>query len=424
MKIRLIPLFLFFPLLSVQVFAQTESKLEDLYRHKRFFDLRDEVARRPGAKSPGLNFYRGAVANKFNRLKQSISLLEGYAKNARGGDARLLDAYELLADGYLKTYRYRRAAEYYKLLLDKFKNELGAEKAKDIENSYKLFGALGDVPPQTVSFGGETRLQATRDKARLMNVPVEINNQTMSFVFDTGANLSTVTVSTARKLGLKIIETDISVGTTTDKKVNSKLGVARQMKIGQVILRNVVFLVMEDNSLAFPQIAYQINGIVGFPVIEAFREITLTRKDEVLIPARRGGGRAKSEQNLCLDELNPVLLATYNNRKMSFTLDTGAQTSSLYPAFYKSEEAEIKKIARRKNVRIGGAGGYQEVSAYILENPILSVSGKTAALKNIEVLTETINEDSRYFYGNLGQDLIRQFEKMTLNFDSMSIVFH
>ena len=30
---------------------------------------------------------------------------------------------------------------------------------------------------------------------------------------------------------------------------------------------------------------------------------------------------------------------------------------------------------------------------------------------------------SRYFYGNLGRDMIGQFERMTLNFQSISIIF-
>ena len=345
--------------------------------------------------------------------------MQSYVEKTNTGGANRRFAYELLADSYLKTFQYQKAANYYKLLAG-FK-EAGAEEIKSYENSYKLWSALAEVPAQTISFAGDTRLQATRDKARLMNVPVEINNQTMDFVFDTGANLSTITASTAQKLGLKIIETDVSVGSSTDVSVKSKLGVAPVLKIGQVTVKNVVFLVLEDKSLYFPQINYQINGIIGFPVIEAFREITLTKKDEVIVPARSSVG--KFEQNMLLDELNPVILATYNNRKMSFTLDTGAQTSSFYQAFFKSQEEEIKKVAKLEKVKMGGAGGFKEVSAYILENPSLTIAGKQIALKKVEVLTEPINEDSRYFYGNLGQDLIRQFEKMTLNFDSMSIVF-
>jgi hypothetical protein len=186
----------------------------------------------------------------------------------------------------------------------------------------------------------------------------------------------------------------------------------------------VVFLVLEDKSMSFPQINYQINGIVGFPVIEAFRQITFTRSDEILIPARPGVTiEAKVEQNLCLDDLNPVLLAAYNNRQMAFTLDTGAQTSTFYPEFFKAEETEIKRIAKSQNVRIGGAGGYREYPAYVAESLTLTVAGKNAELKNLEILIEPTNEDSRYFYGNLGQDLIRQFERMTLDFERMTLDF-
>lgn len=421
MKNRVFIIFLFVALFAGQTFAQNVSQLESLYKNKQFFDLRDAVAVQKDSESPEIIFYRGAVAAKFNRIQESNSLLQNYLTKAKAGDANIKDAYELLAGNYFKIYQYHKSAKYYKILLDKFKNELDAKKAEDIENSYKLWNALADVSPQTISFAGNTHLQASRDKARLLNVPMEINAQKMDFVFDTGANISTVSASTAQKLGLKIIEADIAVGSSTDIKVKSKLGVAPEMKIGQVMLKNVVFLVLEDKALSFPQINYQINGIVGFPVIEAFRELTLTGKDELVIPAQTS--KVKFEQNMFLDELMPVVLATYSNRKMFFSFDTGAQTSAFYPAFYKAEEAEIKKIAKLGKVKSGGAGGYKEVSAYILENPFLTISGKQAAFKKVEVLIEPSNEDSRYFYGNLGQDFIRQFGKMTLNFDSMSIVF-
>lgn len=48
---------------------------------------------------------------------------------------------------------------------------------------------------------------------------------------------------------------------------------------------------------------------------------------------------------------------------------------------------------------------------------------KDVRFAEVDVLTEILHDDGRYFYGNLGQDLVKQFEKMTLNFQTMSIVF-
>jgi predicted aspartyl protease len=112
----------------------------------------------------------------------------------------------------------------YKTQLVTCKDTLSEEKRADLNNSFGLWKALEKVPVQTLSVNGQTRLQGTRDKAKLLNLPVEVAGTRMDFVFDTGANLSTITSSTATRLGLKIIEADVSVGSSSDIKVKSKLG--------------------------------------------------------------------------------------------------------------------------------------------------------------------------------------------------------
>ncbi|RTZ46153.1 hypothetical protein EJ377_17055 [Chryseobacterium arthrosphaerae] len=41
-----------------------------------------------------------------------------------------------------------------------------------------------------------------------------------------------------------------------------------------------------DQALSFPQISYQINGILGFPVIEALKEVQLTQDDYFIVPEK------------------------------------------------------------------------------------------------------------------------------------------
>jgi hypothetical protein len=424
MKTRfiLIAVFLTIAFSSNSVFAQdVYAPLEELFRNKQFFDLRDQVAKQGNVASSEMLFYRGAVANKFNRLQDSIQLLQGYLKTAKDNDKYLQDCFELLADDYVRTYQYAKAAEAFKLLLDKFKAKMDADKLVEAESSFKTWNAVRTAPPQIISFAADTKIQATRDKANLLNIPVESNNQRINFVFDTGANISTITESTAKKLALKIIKADISVGTSTDKRVNSQIAIMPELKIGNISVKNAVFQILDDKDLAFPQINYQIDGIVGFPIIEAFRAVSISKKDVMSIKAHLTSQRF--EQNMCLDELMPIVWASFNNQRMIFAFDTGAMSSTFYPLFYKSQEAEIRKTAKQKKVILGGAGGSQEVSAYILDKPALIISGKSSQLNNIEVLTEPVNDDSRYYFGNLGQDVIKNFDQMTLDFVSMSIVF-
>lgn len=400
-----------------------QSNLETLYRNHRFFELRDETKKSAYDTSPNILFYRGAVANKFNQSLDSIALLQKYLKTAKKetNAKTIADAYEILSDNYIKTYQYANAADALKTLSTDFKDVLDPDEVKDHDNDYKLYSAIRNVPLQTASFDGDTQIQGIRDQAKLLNLPVEANDQKMNFVFDTGANLSTMTVSTANKLGLKIIEADFDVGSTTKERVKSKLAVLPILKIGNITIHNVVFLVFEDTALFFPQINYQINAIIGFPVIEAMREITLTKQDLMTIPAQ--AQKKTTVQNLCLDGLSPLVQATYNNTTMTFIFDTGAVTSALHPLFFESQKEQITKNYTLQRSKMGGAGGVQEVNSYNLKNISLEVGGKTAHFSKINLITDIINDQTKNLYGNLGQDLINQFDKMTLDFEAMSLTF-
>ena len=410
-------------LLCFPLAAPAQSNLEMLYRNHRFFELRDKTKKITDDKSPNILFYRGAVANKFNQPLDSIALLQKYLKTAkRATDAKTIaDAYGILSDDYIKTYQYANAADALKTLSNDFKTVLTPDEIKDHDNDFKLYNALRDVPPQTVSFDGDMQIQGIRDKAKLLNLPVEANGRQMNFVFDTGANVSTMTASTANKLGLKTIEADFDVGSTTKERVKSKLAVLPTLKIGNVTIHNAVFLVFEDSALFFPQINYQINAIIGFPVIEAMRQITLTGQDVMTIPAQTQ--KKNSLQNLCLDGLSPLVQGTYNNEKMIFIFDTGATASALHPPFFQSQKEQITKNYQLQKTGVGGAGGAQQVDSYVLKDVALEIGGKTAHFPKINLITEVINDQTKNFYGNLGQDLIKQFDKMTLDFEAMSLTF-
>jgi Aspartyl protease len=401
--------------------SQSYQDIKLLYTQKQYFDLRDALRKYQADQSTSLNFYRGVVSNKFNRPSLSIKYLQQYLKQKRGHEDGLLkDCYEILADNYVKIHEYRMAAETYRVLLSKFSGQLDAEKVKEIQNDMMLFSALSEVPRQSVPVKGDTLLRTFRDKASLINLPVEIGTQRVSWVFDTGANLSSVTVSCAKQVGLKIIDSSIEVGTSTDAKVKAKLGVAPEIKIGQVVIRNVVFLVFDDKDLFFPQIDYQINGIIGFPVITALGEITFTKNGDLIIPEKT---HAYNEQNLCFDGLMPLISGAFRGKHLAFRFDSGADSSNLSYRFFKTYEDELKERYPLETRKFAGAGGAMEIKAYSLKNLTLEISGKRAEFAQIHVLTLPVGEMSHYTYGDLGQDLIGQFERMTLNFESMSVLF-
>jgi hypothetical protein len=63
----------------------------------------------------------------------------------------------------------------------------------------------------------------------------------------------------------------------------------------------------------------------------------------------------------------------------------------------------------------------KEFSGYSISYEF-EILDKKAKLENVKLLKEKIKEDEKV-YGNIGQDLITQFQKMTLNFERMFIKF-
>lgn len=117
-------------------------------------------------------------------------------------------------------------------------------------------------------------------------VPIEIGGNTECMIFDTGANLSTIIESEAVRLGLQIIDAPFDVGSITGNSVKARIGVAKYLKSGNVEFQNVAFIVFPDKALYIEPIKYQIKGIIGYPVINALREITIIKDKQISVPAK------------------------------------------------------------------------------------------------------------------------------------------
>lgn len=413
---------LFIALFSVAASVRPATdELKDLYEKKQYFDLRDKVAETKKNKVRELDFYRAAVENKFNRSDVSIKILKKFLASNPSLENRALEreAYALLADSYVKTYQYGNAAGTFELILSKFSSDLSELDAASYRNVIGLWKGLSGVPPQKTVFRGDSTIAGKQEMVGLM-VPVEIGSQTDHFIFDTGANLSTITESRAKRLGLTIIDVPFDVGSITGGTVKAKIGVAKSLKFGKVELNNVAFIVFPDKALYIEQIKYQINGIVGFPVINALREVSVTKTKQVIVPAKPA---KLPYQNLAIDGLTPLILGIHNGRKLTFAFDTGARTSSLYPPFFNAFESEITAAGEPFTATVTGAGGSRKVNAFRMEGLTIEFGGKKPVFKTIEVFTEETTRNSRSLYGNIGRDMIDQHEKMTISFASMAVVF-
>jgi predicted aspartyl protease len=402
--------------------APDTARLAALYERRDCFTLRETLAPLSGSRAPGLSFYRAFVAGAFNDPDASVREARAFLawEGSKASPQRRAETLAILADNLVRAHRYGEAADVYAELLPTVAD---SARRAGLMMAMKVFAGFRGVPAQEVALAGELRVPITRDRAGLINVPVSARDTSERWVFDTGANLSTVTESSARAFGFRLIDTPVEIGTATGRNTQGKLAVAPELRIGTATVRNAVFLVLPDSALAFPQISYRIRGILGFPLIAALGEVTLTKAGELIVSPPTEIRGAGDDSNLCLNELEPLVRVSVGGERVHFGLDTGAAQSTLYPRFLAARRADVEARGTAKTARVGSAGGFREVPAYAYGPITLTIGGRDATLETVDVLTVPTVQRSAIVYGDVGQDVIRQFEAMTLDFRRMQIRF-
>jgi predicted aspartyl protease len=399
-----------------------DNKLNDLLESKDFFALKEEYARNQSKLSEARKLYYevylSQVFGQNEKSNQSIAILfEKYPD--KFNELETLKLLEAQANNFLHYYEYQQAASVYGAILTNFSQLLDSASIESYQNVKSLFGSLADVPPQKMHKSKEVLLPSYRNAFNHMMTPVVVNGIQEEFIFDTGANLSTITESQAVKMQLKLIDQSVAIGSSTQNVVQSKLAVADSLLIGDILFENVVFIVMPDAQLTFPEINYVIKGIIGFPVMDQMGEVHLLKNGNIFIPKEVAN---KQEQNMFFEGLTPVVKLHSKKNTLLFTFDTGARTSELSIKYYKAHKIEVKRKGEMQKNQRGGAGGNVEVNEYMLFNFPMTIGKHQFSLEKIPVTMEEYWFNA-YFDGNLGQDVFMKFNSLIINFENMYIDF-
>jgi tetratricopeptide (TPR) repeat protein len=358
------------------------TQLQELREKGLFFQLR-EALEQPGWKDGETLFYRAVVENRFGRESAAIGDLQKFLAS-RPQPPLQRTAEEELAAAFLRAGRYGDSAR----ALGEALRATPADDADraDTENSQELYQALSDVPPQSIEFGESTPLQASRNALGSWDVPVEANGRAGEWIFDTGANLSTLTESEAARLGLATRETQTFVNGSTGKRNPLRLAVAPDLRLGGAHLKNVVFLVLSDESLYVAPLKYQIRGILGLPVLQALGCVGISAKGEVRIePQARP---AAGPPNLFFDGEDLIVDVRHGEHRLQIFLDTGANASFVYPSFRSALTREERAALKSKQDTTGGAGGVVTRMAEAIPSLRLEILDRSVELKDVSMLSK------------------------------------
>ena len=401
--------------------ASTLSELKRLADQKDYFKLAAFFETNKSGLNDEYRLYFSAIIdNKFNRNEDCIahvdSVVNQYPGKLPGKEMAVL--YRSESDSYFKASRYRDALMADSKILLHFKSSITKDETEDIGNDLKRLDALRNTPPQQAEIGKPLPITWKRDRIGLIEIPFQIHGHSFDAIFDTRANISSISETFAKQLGLRMLKASYNESAgITGITFKTSIGIADSLMLGNVLLKNIVFQVMPDSVLYIAAIRFRLNIIIGLPVIVQCREIRFFRAGKMIIPENPS---KEDLHNLALDDLDPVILLTTGTDSLSFHFDSGATTSDFYVTFYEKYRKEIEGKATKRTMEFGGAGGSQKKDVYVLRNFHADLAGTPVILDSVTVLTKKIYPGER-FYGNLGQDFMANFSELILNFRYMYI---
>ena len=239
------------------------------------------------------------------------------------------------------------------------------------------------------------------------SVKVKVNGVEQTFWIDTGASFTVLSSDIAAKCGVMKIEgSEARVGTSTDAVIGLGAGVIEKFQIGELTIENHPAYIIPKENLELKLFKIlklvKVDGILGWNAIQnlkldinyASNTMELTEPKPSIHP----------ERNFHYFTLPFVSLKDTNGVRMPFFIDTGANETSLYqPAFALFDTSS----AVLTTSKIGGAGGFQEVSKLTFRDQSLMLGSTRIDFEEIDGRSSLGNPEEGFvrFYGVLGSDV-------------------
>jgi hypothetical protein len=414
-----------------------DLRLQNLLADHQFSLLESQLDQLPSQQA---QLYRGLLANRSNDLKKSIELLEPLLDQVTAsgnlGQEKLLR--KALAEDYLRSGDWTRAANAYQALDTRLQSHLSPDESDEIEMPLKLLPLAAGNPPMTVEPCDPFRLQVTRNPLGLTDIPVYVDARPHTWMLDPTAPFNLISRSLAKEAGLKVSLVSTTIRTLTGKPIEMFVALIPRFTVGgRLTLRNMTVFVYDDADYYFPKTKYQVEGVLGYPALAALGSLTVTsnatvevRPAQQILPAEKDdllthGARffldgdqvivALGKPGGSADEaaaLNP------GDERM-FVVDASGQQTYLTARYYDEHSGDFAD-QKMELFTLPGAQSLAPQPAYIAETVPLTVGGTTVNVHYIPVLTQPLGKAALDdVYGVLGVDVLDQLKSYTFDYRTM-----
>ncbi len=396
------------------VSASTAAIADLDLQHYQLRALETHIERMPDG--PDRDYFNGMLAARSGRFGEAVDQLSRAMPHLRESDPkRAALALEAIATAYRADHQYADAARAYAELSARFAGQLDAFPADDAA----LARILSATPPQTISWHGPVTLKTTYNPIGSRVAELVVNGVRGPWLLDTGANQSVVSRTFAERLGAIPLPGAATVGSgVTGLESTVRAAVLPTMTVGGAALTDVVLLVIDDQNLRIGsgRDAYQIDAILGYPILKALGLVTFTR-DAFLAGA--DAAAAGPGVRMYMRGLTPAIEGDIEGRPLLFTLDTGASSTHLSVRYFEMFRGQSGSWTMQTQ-ESAGAGGSTTHDVYIQPRLVMTMGTRAVTLTDVSISPAPMNAAIDTLFGNLGQDFVDAFESVTLNFSTMT----
>ena len=244
-----------------------------------------------------------------------------------------------LADVNFKTFHYAAASRFYDQLFACCSSVLEPALLKDDQDDNATLKLLLDTPPQTIDIPAPVDIPTHADAIGSFAADLTVNGVTNPWVLDTGANLSCISESFAKRLGLQLSTGSAETMGATGAENALHVAILPELHVGTATVHDVVLLVLPDANLTLPlgkKKSYTIPAILGYPVFQSLGVIRFAHDHHFLAgPTLETGPGAAP---IYFDKLSPLLVVLAHGKPRPFLFDSGANvtfpTTTTFPSTF------------------------------------------------------------------------------------------
>lgn len=361
-----------------------------------------------------LDFYENRINESLNNLEQAVF-----------HDPDEADYLFAMAQVAARAERYKESAQAYQRFL-MISKDMDDERRARIKGLIKFLDFLGHRQSlYTTAASGNTSVPIDLVGNRpVIKLRINGRSEPLNFVLDTGSGISVISNETAKRLDIDpITKGGFAKGIGGDGRFEIVYGFLREVKIGDVEIKNVPVYIRQFHSYAHP-----VDGYIGLSLISKFlttldygnRTFSLVRTPE--LPAGEQEGSVALPLRLTSSGfLSGEVQLSGVETPLNFIVDTGASISVISDELASLDA--ISPFANREKMRvIGSAGVTDGVTSFQLP----SVSFGSHSRKDITAIAldlDMINEASGFHQaGILGGNFLKNY-RMTFDFKNSKVTF-